>query len=107
MEKDSLEKKFEDWLYKLKREVGDAYMHFKIFKFLSEQEGEELNFARCFFTMTIYAHLEATLVHILKVIDRNSDLNIWKFLEFVKENLNLFSAERVAERIGNRFDKTS
>lgn len=107
MQEDPQEKKFLVWLNKLKREVRDAHIHFKLCESLSSASGNygrEMDRARCFFTMTIYAHLEASLIHVLKVIDKRSDLNIWKFFGFVGRNLNLFTEERVAERVKERLD---
>ena len=79
----------------LVQEVRHARMHFRLYKGLQEsREGylKELNQAPGFFGFTIKAHLDAGIVHMFRVLDKHKNaITVWKFLDFVDSNLELFS----------------
>lgn len=95
-----------DYFNALMSEVRQANIHFQIWKALAEATNKynaELNEARVFFASTIYAHLKSSITHACKLIDEHPDaLSILKFLNFVENNLEIFSTERFTQRIRNR-----
>jgi HEPN superfamily AbiU2-like protein len=89
----------------LMSEVSQANIHFKMWKALSEAIKEyntEFNEARVFFATTIHAHLKAAINQTCKLIDEHGDaLGILRFLNFVENNLDIFSTKRFANRVKN------
>lgn len=87
----------------LRGELNNANWHFIILKYLQELRGtyrKELNQAPAFFGLTMYAHLLAALVRINKFFDKNKKhLSIRKFLDFIEQNLDIFSNEAFEARM--------
>lgn len=87
----------------LRGELNNANWHFTIWKYLQELRGnyhKELNQAPSFFGLTMYAHLLAALVRINEFFDRDEEhLSIRKFLDFIKQNLDIFSNEAFEARL--------
>jgi len=100
---DGEEKQFLEYHRRLIDEIHQADAHFKLWKRLQDYRADypkELNQAAFFFIFTTRAHLDATLMHIFKVIDKTKgSLNIWKLLDVVEENLNIFSTEAFSQRM--------
>jgi hypothetical protein len=94
---DNTEETFEKYHQELRQELNNANWHFTVWKYLQELRGtylEELNQAPSFFGLTMYAHLLAALVRINKFFDKKEQhLSIRKFLDFVEQNLEMFSNE--------------
>ena len=64
---------------------------------------KELNQAPHFFAFTIQAHLDDALMTLSRIIRRQRGaLTIWKFLDFVEKNLEIFSNEAFSRRKGNK-----
>lgn len=99
------EETFEKYHRELRGELNNANWHFTIWKYLQELRGtyhKELNQAPSFFGLTIHAHLLAALVRINKFFDRREEhLSIRKFLDFVEQNLDIFSNEAFEARMRN------
>jgi Holliday junction resolvase RusA-like endonuclease len=90
----------------LRDELNNANWHFKIWKYLWELRGthnEELNQAPAFFGLTIHAHLLAALVRLNKFFDRKEQhLSIRNFLDFIEQNLDIFSNEAFQARMRSK-----
>jgi hypothetical protein len=99
----NIEETFEKYHQELRGELNNANWHFTIWKYLQELRGthlKELNQAPSFFGLTIYAHLLAALVRINKFFDKNEKhLSIRKFLDFIEQNLDIFSNEAFEARM--------
>lgn len=97
------EETFEKYHQELRGELNNANWHFTIWKYLQELRGtyhKELNQAPAFFGLTMYAHLLAALVRINKFFDRREEhLSIRKFLDFIEQNLDIFSNEAFEARM--------
>lgn len=100
------EKKFLTYFDELKAELRQANIHFQIWNNLNESisdYGRELNEATVFFINTIYAHIIVSVYHTCKLVDKHRDaLGIYKLLNFIENNLGIFSSERFAERVKGR-----
>lgn len=99
------EEAFEKYHQELRGELNNANWHFTIWKYLQELIGtyhKELNQAPSFFGLTMHAHLLAALVRINKFFDKNEKhLSIRKFLDFIEQNLNIFSNKAFEARMRN------
>jgi len=97
------EETFQKYHEELRGELNNANWHFTIWKYLQELRGtyhKELNQAPTFFGLTMHAHLLAALVRINKFFDKNEKhLSIRKFLDFIEENLDLFSSKAFEARM--------
>jgi hypothetical protein len=104
----SAEETFKKYHQELRGELNNANWHFTIWKYLQELRGtyhKELNQAPSFFGLTIHAHLLAALVQINKFFDKfdkdknENHLSIRKFLDFIEQNLDIFSNEAFEARM--------
>lgn len=99
----NIEETFEKYHQELRGELNNANWHFTVWKYLQELRGaylKELNQAPSFFGLTMYAHLLAALVRINKFFDKNEQhLSIRKFLDFIGQNLHMFSNKAFEVRI--------
>lgn len=104
------EETFIKYHQELRGELNNANWHFTILKYLQELKNtyrKELNQAPSFFGLTMYAHLLAALVQINKFFDKNEKhLSIRKFLDFIEQNLDIFSNETFEARMRkeNRYE---
>jgi len=100
---DCKEKQFLKYYERLMSEILQADAHFKLWKRLQNYRTDylkELNQAPFFFNFTTRAHLDAALIHIFKFFDKRKDsLSIWRFLDFIEKNLEIFSTESFSQRI--------
>lgn len=100
MRRDNMYKKYYE---KIINELINARMHFRLYKRLQEARNEyldELNQAPGFFSFTIRAHGDAGLMSVARVLKKQREsITIWKFLDFVESNLELFSAESFTHRM--------
>ena len=61
---------------------------------------DELNQATYFFNFTIKAHLDDVLSTLSRIIEKHNDsLTIWKFLDFVEQNKDIFSHQAYQKRL--------
>jgi len=97
------EKEFSKYHNRLRSELNNANWHFAICKYIRSIRKDhlhELNQAPAFFGLTIDAHLLSTLMRMNKFFDRKQEhLSIRNFLDFVEENLDIFSNEAFAKRL--------
>jgi hypothetical protein len=88
---------------KLRNELNKAYTHYEISKCLKEtiqSHNNEFNEATTFFTLTIDAHLFATIMSISRFTDMRGDsLHLNIFFKFVTDNINIFSVENFKRRL--------
>jgi hypothetical protein len=100
------EETFVKYHQELRGELNNANWHFTIWKYLQELRGtyhKELNQAPAFFGLTMYAHLLAALVRINKFFDKNEQhLSIRKFLDFIEQNLDIFSNKAFEARMRSK-----
>jgi len=102
------EKEFEKYHEKLRNELNIANWHFTICKYLKNIGKDylrELNQAPAFFSLTKNAHLLETIMRINRFFDkdrRKRPLTIWEFLDFVQQNLDMFSSEAFEKRVRDR-----
>lgn len=96
------EGKYKHYYNSIIQEIINARMHFRLYKCLQESKKDylkELNQAPGFFNFTIKAHLDAGLMHVFRVLKKQrGSITVWKFLDFVDSNLELFSTEAFSER---------
>ncbi len=104
------EKLFQKYYDKLIWETIHARAHLKLWERLEHYRAsylKELNQAPHFFTFTLKAHLDDTLVTLSRILDRRrcgDPLSIWKFLDFVHQNLEIFSNEAFSQRMKQKPD---
>lgn len=84
-------------------ETISARAHLKLNERLEEYKADylkELNQAPHFFILTIRAHYDDALLTLSRILDRQKNsLSIWKFLNFVEQNREIFSEEVFSQRI--------
>lgn len=102
------ESKFKAYRDVIIQELQYSYSHFKLWQALTNAVNDyskEMNNAPGFFQMTIEAHQKLALYHLFKVIDAHKDsINITKFLNFIEQNIAIFSKEAYSKRLeGNQF----
>ena len=96
---------FKRLLEALVDELIDARDHFKLHQNLDAaipDYGVEFNQSPVFWSMTLSAHLDATLVRLCKaydLYDGKPSLNLRNFLETIKANLYLFAEPNFRERL--------
>jgi hypothetical protein len=101
--KDSAE--FKRLLSALVDELIDAHDHFKLHQDLDAAIPDyqvEFNQSAAFWTLTLSAHMDATLLRLCKVYDLYKDqpsLNLRNFLETIQANLHLFDEPNFRERL--------
>lgn len=99
----NIEETFVKYHQELRDELNNANWHFTIWKYLQELTGthrKEMNQAPSFFTLTMHAHLLAALVRINKFFDKwEKHLSIRKFLDFIEQNLDIFTNEAFEARM--------
>lgn len=104
------EKLFQKYYNKLIWETIHARAHLKLWERLESYRAsylKELNQAPHFFTFTLKAHLDDTLVTLSRILDRRrrgDPLSIWKFLDFAEQNLGIFSNEAFSQRMKQKPD---
>ena len=94
---------FSKYHEKLRGELNNANWHFAIWKYIRKVKRDylhELNQAPAFFGLTEDAHLLSTLMRLSKFFDRQEKhLNMHEFLNFVGENLDIFSNQAFEKRL--------
>ena len=98
------EKLFQQYYDRLIVETLHARAHINLWERLEKYKLTEyidvLNQAQYFFSFTIKAHLDDVLSTLSRIVDKQSDsLTIWKFLNFIEQNLNLFSSQVFQQRM--------
>ncbi|HEY1528912.1 MAG TPA: hypothetical protein VGH51_22035 [Candidatus Angelobacter sp.] len=99
---------FHKLLFALAGELVDAHIHFTLFRDLSASRSEycvEFAQANTFWSLTLEAHLDATLVRLCKSFDlHRQSLNLRTLVSTVKDNLHLFGEQDFRDRLkGNAF----
>ncbi len=88
---------------KLRDELNKAYTHHETAKFLRKMRStrrSEFNEALTFFSLTMNAHLFATIMSIGRFVDRRGDsLHLNNFFKFIEQNKNLFSTASFKRRL--------
>lgn len=106
------EEEFRRYHDRLWRELDKADMHFSVVKYISNASKEylqELNQAPGFWGLTMTAHIFSTLMHLNNLFGKGAKekhLHMRSFLDFVKENLDIFSRESFEKRLKavNKYD---
>ena len=98
------EKLFQNYYDRLILETLHAGAHINLWERLEKYKAtdyiDELNQAGYFFTFTIKAHLDDTLLILSRVLDKHEDsLSIWKFLNFAEQNRAIFSTQAFRQRM--------
>ncbi len=109
----SAEEEFRRYHDRLWRELDEADWHFSVVKYISSASNEylqELNQAPGFWGLTMNAHISSTLMHLNNLFGKGvkeKHLHMRSFLDFVKENLDIFSREAFEKRLRavNRYDE--
>jgi hypothetical protein len=87
----------------LRDKLNNAYWHYQTYKYIQEAKDsylKELNQAPAFFQLTINAHLHRSLVLINLLFGQTEEhLHVRSFLDFVEENIDIFSLDRFSERL--------
>jgi len=96
---------FKRLLEALVDELIDARDHFRLHQNLDAaipEYGVEFNQSPAFWTMTLSAHMDATLIRLCKAYDLsegNPNLNLRNFLETIEANLHFFDEPNFRERL--------
>ncbi|OGO06777.1 MAG: hypothetical protein A2Z76_04790 [Chloroflexi bacterium RBG_13_56_8b] len=99
------EEYFKKYHEKLIWETQNTRAHLELWERLERYKSshlKELNQAPHFFTFTIKAHLDDALLTLSRIVDRrlrHDPLSIWKFLNFVEQNYDMFSTEAFCQRM--------
>jgi len=97
------EEYFQKYYEKLIWETQNARAHLKLWERLERYKSShltELNQAPHFFTFAIKAHLDDALLTLSRILDRHKDsLSIWKFLNFARQNPEIFYTEVFRQRM--------
>ncbi len=97
------EEEFSKYHDRLRHELNNANWHCEIFKYFQKVKEDylrELNQAPAFFSLTINAHLACTLMRLNKFFDKKEPhLHIHSFLDFIEQNLDIFSNENFEKRL--------
>lgn len=97
------EEEFVKYHERIRDELNTAKWHFEIWKYLRnliEDYHFELNQAPAFFGLTIRSHLFETVMRLNRLFDRGGDIvSIYEFLDFVEQNLDVFSNEAFEKRM--------
>ncbi|MBN1161881.1 MAG: hypothetical protein JXA17_08040 [Dehalococcoidales bacterium] len=87
------------------QETMHAHSHLKLWEQLvdhSKDYIDEFNEALHFFRFTIKAHLDDAILTLARILDNNEkSLNIWKFLHYAEQNIEIFSIEAFDRHIKN------
>ncbi|MFA5368339.1 MAG: hypothetical protein WC333_10735 [Dehalococcoidia bacterium] len=99
------EKKYETYFNALTNEMYSALHHLKFYDIMQGARNNyqvELNRIWTFWGLTIDAHRDATILALSRMLEqrkkRNDSITLWKFLEFIENNLELFRREVYLER---------
>lgn len=97
---------FQKYYDRLIWETLRARAHLKLWERLENYRAtdylDELNTAPHFFNFTIKAHLDDALLTLSRILDRrlrHDPLSIWKFLNFVEQNQDIFSTQAFHQRM--------
>jgi len=96
---------FKSLLEALVNELIDARDHFRLHQNLDAaipDYGVEFNQSPAFWTMTLSAHMDATMIRLCKAYDLsegNPNLNLRNFLETIEANLHFFDEPNFRERL--------
>lgn len=97
------EERFLAYYDKLRDELNTAYTHYEICKFLRETRSTrraEFSEALTFFSLTMNSNLFATVMSVNRFIDSHrKSLCLDVFFEFMRSNLDLFSATAYRKRL--------
>jgi hypothetical protein len=99
------EEEFSKYHEKLRNELNRVNWHFTILKYIKEIHKDylkELNQAPAFFSLTIDAHLYATLMRLNRFFDKKEKvkhLHMNSFLNFIEQNLDIFSHQAFERRL--------
>lgn len=94
---------FSEYYERLISEVLHARDHLKLWQNLTDCTKNyltELNQAKYFFRFTIKSHLDNAILTLARILDKHEDsLSIWKFLNYVEQNRNIFSIQDFQQRM--------
>jgi hypothetical protein len=107
------EEEFSRYHDKLRNELNIVNWHFTVLKYIRENQNNylrELNQSPAFWGLTINAHLFSALTRLNNFFgkkEKEKHLHMYSFLDFVKNNLYIFSKETFERRlrIVNRYDE--
>lgn len=107
---EAVEEKYEDYFYALRNEMQDALVHLKFYDLMQELSNDyqvELHKVWNFWEYTIDAHRDAAILYLSKMVEerknqRNS-ITMWKFLDFIENNLGLFDREICLKRCRSKY----
>jgi len=107
------EEEFGRYHNRLRRELNDADWHFSVVEYISNASNEylkELNQSPGFWGLTMNAHISSTLMHLNNLFGKRAKdkhLHMRSFLDFVRENLDLFSRGAFEKRLKavNKYDE--
>jgi hypothetical protein len=107
---EAAEVKYGDYFYALRDEMHNALVHLKFYDLMQGARNDyqvELNEIWTFWGFTIDAHRDATILALSKMLEqrkkRNDSITIWKFLDFIENNLELFDREIYLKRCRSKY----
>ena len=94
---------FNRLLQALCRELVEAHIHFNLYSDLQDaipHYQEELNQSTAFWSLTMQAHLDASIVHLCKIYEQHGKtLTLRNLLDTIKANIDLFDTVNFRERL--------
>lgn len=98
------ELEFESYFKNLFDQLIFTYSTFEIYKHvlkISKDKLEEINFAPTFFSISLQSLFSETIITLCKIFKsgKNNKYNMYDFLNFVKENMLMFSWENKIKRV--------
>ena len=94
--------KFGDFLRVLSLELYWANFYYDIFKEINgycKKHEEAMNFSPTFWSFTLRAHFQTTLLHLHRIYDQNKEsFNLHRFLLTVRDNREIFDLAEVRRR---------
>ena len=98
------EQLFKEYYDKLIWETMWARAHLKLWERLESYRTsylKELNQAPHFFNLTMKAHRDDALLTLSRILDKSKGdpLTIWKFLNFIEQNKEIFSTQTFCQRM--------
>ncbi|MFH1381584.1 MAG: hypothetical protein ABIH70_01685 [Chloroflexota bacterium] len=99
------EEEFRRYHDRLRRELNEADWHFSVVRYISSTSNKylkELNQSPGFWGLTMNSHISSTLMHLNNLFGKGTKekhLHMRSFLDFVKENPDIFSREAFERRL--------
>lgn len=90
----SASEQFEELRRRIEAACWQAQDHLAIWRNMIESHNEVREVASAWYQMTYVAHYEAAFMRIAKLVDDGKNLNLGRYLKFIRENPGIFKKEK-------------